>query len=61
MRDYSRFEVWAPNAREVALALEPRTGTHRREIAMERGDGDWWHAPGLAAQPGDRGRRGSGV
>ncbi|MCG7444179.1 malto-oligosyltrehalose trehalohydrolase [Mycobacteroides abscessus subsp. abscessus] len=54
MRDYSRFEVWAPNAREVALALEPRTGTHRREIAMERGDGDWWHAPGLAAQPGDR-------
>ncbi|MCT1709134.1 malto-oligosyltrehalose trehalohydrolase [Dermabacter hominis] len=54
MRDYSRFEVWAPKAGTVTLALEPRFEGKRREITMERGDGGWWHAPGIEAHPGDR-------
>ncbi len=53
MRDYSRFEVWAPNARKVELTLEPQGG-RRREVAMQRGEGGWWHAPDRSAQPGDR-------
>lgn len=54
MRDYSCFEVWAPNSRKVSLALEQRTNGERRHIPMEPRENGWWHTPAIAAEPGDR-------
>lgn len=51
MRDYSKFQVWAPNATTVDLVLT-REG-HTQRHSMQLSDGGWWSTPDLTATRGD--------